>query len=482
MNTDVFDLQPPILGNAIPRIYTPFNDDQPTRGQDLIDLAKQLEQPLLPWQEFVAINGHKIKPDGRWQYSQLGLLLARQNGKSHLMRMRILTGLILWDEPLQIVAAHKLSIALEHFNQIIDILENNDYLGKQVKKIRRVNGQEEIQMLSGNRLRVVAANSAGRGLANCSTAMLDELREYKSNDGWSAISKTQLAASNPQLWGISNAGDDTSVPLLNLRERGLQTVAGQLDSVAWFEWSAPLGCRVDDWEAIAAANPALGHTIHADNIASMLKEDEAIVRTEILCQFLNTMQSPWPIDAWQKCSNPEFTVNPEKQVFAAFDVTPRRNHAALVLGQVLESGEIGLSLVQTWESETSLDDLALAGGIAEWVRKFEITEVAYSKNTASNVAARLQVAGIQTKDIDGRLFAQSCDDLLSAMSTKRIAHADQSEFNKHIVSCARIPFAGGDGWVIGRRASNAVVTGAVAAAMVTHLASKQLAEIDILVA
>ena len=126
MNTDVFDLQPPILGNAIPRIYTPFNDDQPTRGQDLIDLAKQLEQPLLPWQEFVAINGHKIKPDGRWQYSQLGLLLARQNGKSHLMRMRILTGLILWDEPLQIVAAHKLSIALEHFNQIIDILENND--------------------------------------------------------------------------------------------------------------------------------------------------------------------------------------------------------------------------------------------------------------------------------------------------------------------------------------------------------------------
>jgi hypothetical protein len=108
--------------------------------------------------------------------------------------------------------------------------------------------------------------------------------------------------------------------------------------------------------------------------------------------------------------------------------------------------------------------------------------VAYSKNTASNVAARLQVAGIQTKDIDGRLFAQSCDELLSAMTNKRIAHADQSEFNKHIVSCARIPFAGGDGWVIGRRASNAVVTGAVAAAMVTHLASKQLAEIDILVA
>jgi len=116
-----------------------------SRGQDLIDLAKQLEQPLLPWQEFVAINGHKVKPDGRWQYSQLGLLLARQNGKSHLMRMRILTGLILWDEPLQIVAAHKLSIALEHFNQIIDILENNDYLGQKDQTCKRARGNPNVK-------------------------------------------------------------------------------------------------------------------------------------------------------------------------------------------------------------------------------------------------------------------------------------------------------------------------------------------------
>lgn len=475
------ELNRPILGSAIPRIHTPFNPEQPSRGQELIDLAKQIDAPLLPWQEFVALNAHKIKPDGRWQYPQVGIMVSRQSGKSHLMRLRILAGLILWDEPLQIIAAHKLHIALEHFNQIIDVLENNDWLANQVKRVRRVNGQEEVQMLSGNRLRVVASNNAGRGLAKVSTAMLDELREYKNNDGWSAITKTQLASPNPQLWGLSNAGDDTSVPLINLRERGLQTVGGQSDSVAWFEWSAPMGCRVDDWEAIAQANPALGHTIHPDNIAAMLKEDEAIVRTEILCQFLNTIQSPFPIDAWPKCADTDWVVDPTKQVFAAFDITPRRNHAALVLGQMLDDGRIGLSLVQTWETDTSLDDLRLASGIADWVRKFEITEVAYSKNTGSNVAARLQSAGIQTKDIDGRVFAQACDELLSAMTNHRLAHADQSEFNKHIVSCARINFAGGDGWVIGRRASNAVVTGAVAAAMVTHLASKQLAEVDIVV-
>ena len=482
MTTIEPELSRPILGSPIPRIHTPFDEAQPSRGQELIDLAKEIDAPLLPWQEFVAINAHKIKPDGRWQYPVVGILVSRQSGKSHLMRLRTLAGLIMWDEPLQIIAAHKLHIALEHFNQIVDVLESHDWLAGQIKRIRRVNGQEEVQMMNGNRLRVVASNNAGRGLARVSTAMLDELREYKNNDGWSAITKTQLASPNPQLWGLSNAGDDTSIPLLNLRERGLQTAGGMDDSVAWFEWSAPLGCKVDDWEAIAAANPALGHTIHPDNISAMLKEDEAIVRTEILCQFLNTIQSPWPINAWSECYDQDFIVNPEKVVFAAFDITPRRNHAALVLGQVLDSGKIGLSLVQTWESETNLDDITVAGGIADWVRKFDITEVAYSKNTGSNVAARLQSAGIQTKDIDGRLFAQSCDELLSAMTNHRIAHADQSEFNKHIVSCARVNFANGDGWVIGRRASNAIVTGAIAAAMVTHQASKQLAEVDIVVA
>ena len=467
-----------ILGSPVPRIHTQWAD-LPSKGQDIIDLANQLEMPLMPWQAYVAHHSSKIKADNRWAYPTVGILVARQSGKSHFMRMRILAGLVLWGEELQIGAAHKLHISLEHFNQVVEILENFDWLGKQVKRIRRVNGQEEITMLGGQRFKVVANNSAGRGFAKAETVYLDELREHKDYNAWASITKTQLAAKNPQIFALSNAGDSTAIVLNTLRERALASIANTGDNIGWFEWSAPAGSKIDI-EAIQQSNPALGHTIHIDNILSTLNEPEAIIRTEVLCQFLDTIQSPFPPDAWSKCANRQMELG-DGETFAAFDINPRRTEAALVLGQVLKEGKIGLAMVETYHSETALDDLVVAGKIAEWVKQHEVNQIAYSKNTGSNIASRLTAAGLNTIAIDGRQFATACDDLLSAMSNGRLEHADQIEFNKHISSSARMPFADG-GWFIGRRASNANVTGAVAAAMVCHLAVQQLAEIDILVA
>ncbi len=88
-------------------------------------------------------------------------------------------------------------------------------------------------MLSGARFKVVANNSAGRGYAGAETIYLDELREHKDYAAWSAITKTQLAATNPMLMGFSNAGDSTSIVLNQLRERGMATMAGAKDSLLW---------------------------------------------------------------------------------------------------------------------------------------------------------------------------------------------------------------------------------------------------------
>jgi hypothetical protein len=71
-----------------------------------------------------------------------------------------------------------------------------------MKKIRRTNGQEEIQFNNGGRFKVVANNAAGRGYAGAETIYLDELREHKDYGAWSAITKTQLAAKNPALFAL----------------------------------------------------------------------------------------------------------------------------------------------------------------------------------------------------------------------------------------------------------------------------------------
>jgi phage terminase large subunit-like protein len=473
METDTAKAQ--LVGKTEPRLHTKYRDDLPSRGQELIDLAIKLGEPLMPWQELVAIESMRVKDDERWAFPQIGVLVARQQGKSHLMRLRILWGL-LNGEKLQILSAHKLAVSLEHFNQLLDLIEQHDWLLSQMKKIRRTNGQEEIQFNNGGRFKVVANNAAGRGYAGAETIYLDELREHKDYGAWSAITKTQLAAKNPALYGFSNAGDATSMVLNEMRDRGLATIQGVTDSLLWLEWSAPPNTNISI-ESAAWANPAMGRTVHVDNIKATFNEPEAVVRTEVMCQWVDTLQSPWSPNAWNQCANPDLIVEPGQQTYLAFDVTPRRNQASLVASQIID-GKIALGLVQTFDSDTALDDLTIANAVADWAKAYDVTEIAYSKNTGQAVAARLASAGIMTTAIDGRAFAMACDQMLSAMEHSRLVHKDEVTFNKHISACARIPFAEG-GWLIGRRASNANVTGAVAAAMAISLASKPISDTDI---
>jgi phage terminase large subunit-like protein len=474
MQTDQAKAQ--LVGKTEPRLHTKYADDLPSRGQELIDLAIKLGEPLMPWQELVAIESMRVKDDERWAFSQIGVLVARQQGKSHLMRLRILWGL-LNGEKLQILSAHKLAVSLEHFNQLLDLIEQHDWLMAQMKKIRRTNGQEEIQFLNNARFKVVANNAAGRGYAGAETIYLDELREHKDYGAWSAITKTQLAAKNPALFAFSNAGDATSTVLNEMRDRGLATIQGVTDSLLWLEWSAPPNTNISI-ESAAWANPAMGRTVHVDNIKATFNEPEAVVRTEVMCQWVDTLQSPWSPNAWNQCANPDLLVEPGQQTYLAFDVTPRRNQASLVASQIID-GKIALGLVQTFDSDTALDDLTIANAVADWAKAYDVTEIAYSKNTGQAVAARLASAGIMTTAIDGRAFAMACDQMLSAMEHNRIIHKDEVTFNKHVSACARIPFAEG-GWLIGRRASNANVTGAVAAAMAISLASKPVSEFDVI--
>jgi phage terminase large subunit-like protein len=473
METDQAKAQ--LVGKTEPRLHTTYRDDLPSRGQELIDLAIKLGEPLMPWQELVAIESMRVKDDERWAFPQIGVLVARQQGKSHLMRLRILWGL-LNGEKLQILSAHKLAVSLEHFNQLLDLIEQHDWLMAQMKKIRRTNGQEEIQFLNNARFKVVANNAAGRGYAGAETIYLDELREHKDYGAWSAITKTQLAAKNPALFAFSNAGDATSTVLNEMRDRGMATIQGVKDSLLWLEWSAPPNTNISI-ESATWANPAMGRTVHVDNIKATFNEPEAVVRTEVMCQWVDTLQSPWSPNAWNQCADPDLVVEPGQQTYLAFDVTPRRNQASLVASQIID-GKIALGLVQTFDSDTALDDLTIANAVADWARAYDVTEIAYSKNTGQAVAARLASAGIMTTAIDGRAFAMACDQMLSAMEHHRLIHKDEVTFNKHVSACARIPFAEG-GWLIGRRASNANVTGAVAAAMAISLASKPISDTDI---
>jgi hypothetical protein len=464
------------MGISTPRIHTPLND-LPSRGQELIDLAASIGVELMDWQKFYLIHSHKIKPDGRWATPINVCVVARQNGKSFLQQIRILGGLFLWKEPLQIASAHTLATSLEQFRSLVSLIEANEVLAKQVKRIRWAHGAEEIETLHGTRFIVKAGGSSARGVSRPETVHLDELREMKELETFASLRYTLMAAKNPLVMAYTNAGDASSVVLNAFRERALAKIAGADDEIGYFEWSAP----TDEISVENArySNPAMGRTIHEDNVRSVLKDPPDVVMTEVLCRWVVAISSAVDSASWGNCLDTTVDLDIDKLTWLAIDLSPDRKHASLVGAQKLGDEHFVVKLLHTWQNDLQLDDKAIANELADYARKYVTEYVLYSRKTSGAVAARLLPAGIPVFDMDGA-YPQSCDELLSAINSGRLKHRGQSQLTEEILAAVQLR-RGDGGWVIGRRASKSVVCGSVATALVTHFATRPDNDLDIMV-
>jgi hypothetical protein len=469
-------------GVQTPRIHSKLND-LPSKGQEMIDFATELGINLMEWQRFVCIHGHKVREDGRWAHSELGLIMARQQGKSTLLMLRILTGMFVWREGLQLASAHRLTTSLETFRQIVGLIETHPNLEKEVKKIRWQHGAEEIELFGNRRFVVKAANNAARGLSKPETIHLDELREYKDEDAWSSMRYSMMAAKNPQVWVYSSAGDQHSVILNKLRERALASATTN-DPIGGFEWSAEPDAPIllpsgeINWSAFAQANPSLGITIHPDNLKAVINDPPDIVRTEVLAQWVDTINSAIDAQKWGMCQIDPIPLDPEQPTWFGLDLSPDRKFAALTATQKLPGEKFNLVLLHTWSNDYSINDLAVANDIAPYVRKYNVQTIAYSARTAQAVASRLIPAGFSCTNMDGAIYAESCDRWLGAINSHRLQHGGQDELTQQTLSAAKLPYGDGS-WIIGRRASRVAVCAAVASALATYFATQAETEIDI---
>ena len=468
-------LQSEILTRSVPRIHSPLND-LPSKGFELIDFADRfIEGGFMPWQKWLAEHSLKVKPDGRWQHPISVAMLPRQQGKSTYMLALIAMGLFEWNEKLQISSAHRLVTSLEQFRQIVSMIEAHDDLAKQVKRIRWQHGAEEIETNHGTRFLIKAGGSAARG-ASPTKVLLDELREMHDLESFASLRFALMAAKNPSVNAFTNAGDSHSVVLNMLRERGLAAASGADDDIGFFEWSAP----TDEisYENAASCTPALGITIHPDNLRAILNDPPEVVLTEVLCRFVQTISSVVGSTEWNQCLDETVDLDEEKLTWLAIDCSPDRKFAALVGAQKLGDEKFVVKLLHTWENSVQLDDREIANEAAKYCRKYPIEYLLYSKRTSGAVAARMLPAGIPIFDMDAN-YPQSCDELLGAINSGRLRHRGQSELTMQMLSAVQLR-RGDGGWVIGRRASG-VVCSAVATALVTHFATRPETEIDILV-
>ena len=455
-----------LRGATKPRLHS-----IPLKGKSKIDdvkeIAKLLGEELLPYQEYVLKDMLTVDKNDLFIRKLNLLLISRQNGKTFLARMLILTHLLKWNTDVLIMSSNR-SMALETFRQVANALENNDHLKGMVKQIRHANGTESIEMLSGARMDVVAATRDGsRGRSINGLLYIDEVREI-SPEGYRAAIPVTRAHPNSHTLLTSNAGDAFSSVLNELRERAQDNPP---KSFGYYEYSAPQYCKITDRQGWAQANPALGYTITESAIEEAIATSPIEnTRTEALCPWIDSLSSPWAHGVLEDTSDASLTIPPGGYTVFAFDVSPSRRNASLVAGQILPDGRIGVGILQTWESQVSVDDLKIAADIKAHADLYRPKQICFDKYTSQSIADRLSNAGCITLDISGAAFYQACGDLNDALNSHRLVHAGQQNWIEQMNNCAAK--VNDSAWRIVKRKSAGDVSGAISTAMVVHQLTK----------
>jgi Phage Terminase len=439
----------------------------PTEGPAAAAIARRvLGLDLLPWQRLVLNRGLE-RAGPRWRWRTVVVTVARQNGKSALLRALIAHRLAGRRGETVGALSHIRAVGREvMFDPIADA-----FTGRQLTELfdshaTRSNGNEALSLrATGGRLVMPSSSERGAHGYSLDLAIVDEawaLRDYRVPG---ALSPTQIARPDPQLWVVSTAGTSESLWLRELVEAGR---TGAADRLALFEWAAPAELAPADVAAWEAANPALGHTITADELGHAFS---TATTPESLGEFERAHLNRWtarieaiiPAGAWRACLAPELSIGPELVV--GFDVALDRGQASIVAAGV--AGE--RVLVELVACRPGVDWLAPA--LLELERRWSpVAIVASEAGPARSIVEELRAGGRRIEPYKAPSYSAACQVFYDLVIEGRLAHRGQAELDEAARVVGRRSV--GESWVFGRAVSSGDISALVAAAVAAHRASR----------
>ena len=232
------------------------------------------------------------RKDGTWAAARVGDFGPRQGtGKNDKINARELAGLILFGERLIIHTAHEFPTANESFLRMVAIFEAWDDLRKRVARIRFANGEQGIELLSGQRLKYRArTGGSGRGFAKADLVVYDEA-QHLTRSHVAASGPAKLANPNSQSWYAGSGGFSTSAVAWEMRRQAILGTGGRL---AYTEMTGEkievVDGRIestppdpDDREVWYATIPGLGRWVTEEGVETMRDELGPDFAREGLC-------------------------------------------------------------------------------------------------------------------------------------------------------------------------------------------------------
>lgn len=476
-----------IWGSEVPRIWTPPLrplTPETSLGFECIAFAENVVgMTLLPWQKWWLIHALELNPDGSYRFKQVFLLVARQNGKTTVVKALILWKMFLDEARLILGGAQTLTDAEDCWEAVLYQAMDVPALAKRLDKPFWTSGKRRLQLLPDKdymtrcQYRVVPLKKdAGRG-KTCDFLFLDELREHQTWDGWDALESTTLRPPRAQIVAASNAGDARSVVLNAKREAAMTEIANNAtdeSAIGWFEYSAPDNCELDDEQAIAQANPSYRYTLAPPALKAARSKPEASYRTENLCQVVRSLTpGVIPKAMWEANADSDSEIVDGAPVFCAVDVSWNRAYASVAVAGRRADGKVHVEIVA---------HRAGTEWIAPWLRHrrehpdyqwFTNQVVIQGKGApVSSLAETFQENGLSVIDWSGTELGKSFGNFYDAIRQRAIRHRSQQVLDLAIEVAQEKRL--GDASFIDRRNEHVDVSPAVAAQAAYWYATKPM--------
>ena len=254
--------QSPSVGRVLPYAET--------EGQTAVDLYAETGRECFPWQVQMLYDILATEPDGLWTHTKWGYSVPRRNGKSEVLIVRELYGLLKRKERI-LHTAHRTTTSHASWERLCECLSNTGLVeGVDYKTIKQF-GLERIEVKDGGRIAFRTRSSKGGLGEGYDLLIIDEAQEYTA-DQESALKYIVTDSGNPQtiLTGTPPTPVSSGTVFTSLRK---EILSGEKENSGWAEWSIPEQSDIKDRELWYKTNPSLGYKLSERAIADELNDD-----------------------------------------------------------------------------------------------------------------------------------------------------------------------------------------------------------------
>ncbi|MDR2108925.1 MAG: phage terminase family protein [Coriobacteriales bacterium] len=426
-------------------------------GTDAVALAADYGRLADPWQARILECWLGRNARGKWAANECGLVVPRQNGKTTLFWMRSLYGAAVLGEKI-LHTAHQVKTAKEAFDDLCEYFENSNglfpELHEMVAYVRSTNGQEEIKLNNGGRVKFVArSRSSARGFT-ADVLFLDEAQEL-TDEQLEALQPTLSAAptANSQII-MSGTPPGPGAPGEVFR-RWRDNARAKKGSLAWHEWGVSEVGDITDVSRWYATNPALKQRISLEAVQS---ESQSLAPDGFARERLGYWCDSYAANRvlerseWERCK----TAGPPAAGRVAYGVkfSPDGLSVSLAVALRPESGKVHVELIAHRQGSGSYRWL-LQWLFSRWGGASAIVIDGLSR--APDLAERLRAEGVPNRVIwlpRARDIITSSTMMLQAIRERRVTHFDQPALNDSAINACKRSIGTGGGWGWGSGANS----------------------------